>query len=902
VPAAPARPAEVERNVGGRIFVWIGAIALFMAGAFFVKYTFERGLITPLLRVLIGGGFGVALLGVGEALRRSAATVAIGLTAAGVAILYAALLAATSLYHMLPQAVGFGLLAANTALAILLSLRHGPFVAGLGLVGGFATPALIGASEPNAPGLFGYLFALQVGLLVLGRARAWWPLSLLTLLGGFAWVAVWMLGGGPRSDAAWLSAFLLSSIFLFVTTFMGRAGDAASGRRERLLRGLGIAGAAVGAGLLGVVASYSGFQATDWMFIGLLCAGSILIARLRVMYAPLPFVTLLVSLVLLAAWHEHVTAPGDAVVRYVALALGTLFALGGYAALWGSPRPPVFAWLSSAGAAGFWTIAYLTTRAGESPTLIWPWQLLLLAAAYIVAAYPLYVARSSSPAMRHALAAICSGATFFLAVYVPERLRPEWVFAGWALQAAAIMTIAGRLRTPEIHPLAGALAVLATLCGLIPPPETWNVGTHPVFNWLLFGYGVSVAALAFGGWEGRQQGGRTAAVLEGATGVLAVFGALYMVRNAFSLQWAVDDSLRVHECAALVVAWLSLALTGVLVGRVFALRVYSFAGAAVWGLATAVLAWGVAVAALDWSWWWREITDTPVWNPLLFWLGVPALLQIAIGFALPEKFERQVREWAFGLAAILLALLVTAEVRHAFGRGLGLSVWLPARETATYVLAWLGLAAAATLWRWKRGEFAAKALSWGLRGLAAVACVLGLALLANPLVQPEPVGTRVAFNWLAYIYLAPAILLAVTAVRLGGAPVAIPRGLAAIALTMALLWTTTAVRQAYHGEVLTGPRPAGQELYAYSVAWGLLSLVLLGAGVGSRGVVLRWASLVVMLVTVCKVFLVDTAQLRDLYRVLSLLGLGLSLMAIGWAYQRIVFRAKPPAATPGGVG
>jgi uncharacterized membrane protein len=41
---------------------------------------------------------------------------------------------------------------------------------------------------------------------------------------------------------------------------------------------------------------------------------------------------------------------------------------------------------------------------------------------------------------------------------------------------------------------------------------------------------------------------------------------------------------------------------------------------------------------------------------------------------------------------------------------------------------------------------------------------------------------------------------------------------------------------------------------------------------------------------VAKVFLYDTANLSDLYRVFSFLGLGASLLLLAWVYQRFVFR------------
>ena len=41
-------------------------------------------------------------------------------------------------------------------------------------------------------------------------------------------------------------------------------------------------------------------------------------------------------------------------------------------------------------------------------------------------------------------------------------------------------------------------------------------------------------------------------------------------------------------------------------------------------------------------------------------------------------------------------------------------------------------------------------------------------------------------------------------------------------------------------------------------------------------------------------FLVDASALEGVLRALSFLGLGVALIAIGWAYGRFLGRAKPP--------
>jgi len=68
---------------------------------------------------------------------------------------------------------------------------------------------------------------------------------------------------------------------------------------------------------------------------------------------------------------------------------------------------------------------------------------------------------------------------------------------------------------------------------------------------------------------------------------------------------------------------------------------------------------------------------------------------------------------------------------------------------------------------------------------------------------------------------------------------------------------------------------------------------LLVAGLLRHSRTLRLASLPVMLLAVGKVFLYDTANLSDLYRVFSFLGLGVSLLLLAWLYQRFVFRSSP---------
>ena len=78
----------------------------------------------------------------------------------------------------------------------------------------------------------------------------------------------------------------------------------------------------------------------------------------------------------------------------------------------------------------------------------------------------------------------------------------------------------------------------------------------------------------------------------------------------------------------------------------------------------------------------------------------------------------------------------------------------------------------------------------------------------------------------------------------------------------------------------------------------LSKLTLLSLGVWRRASALRWVSLGIMVVTIGKVFLYDLGELKDLYRVVSLLGLAISLILVSLAYQRFVFRKPTPEPRP----
>ena len=74
--------------------------------------------------------------------------------------------------------------------------------------------------------------------------------------------------------------------------------------------------------------------------------------------------------------------------------------------------------------------------------------------------------------------------------------------------------------------------------------------------------------------------------------------------------------------------------------------------------------------------------------------------------------------------------------------------------------------------------------------------------------------------------------------------------------------------------------------FTYSAWFMLFGAILLAAGVWRRSAFLRWQALLLLAVSIGKVFLVDVSELSQGYRILSFLGLGALLLGVSFIYQR----------------
>lgn len=199
--ASRAWTIDWENLVGIKLFSWIAGIALVLAAVFLFKYSVEHGWLRPPIRAGIGLVSGIALLVVCELrVARNYRFTANAMDGAGIAILYATLFAMHGVWRLVPAGVSFlGMLIVTAAAVFLSTRRDSIFIALLGLIGGFATPALLSSGENRPIALFSYLLLLNGGISWIAFRKRWPLLTALsvalTVFYQWSWVRSFLTTG-----------------------------------------------------------------------------------------------------------------------------------------------------------------------------------------------------------------------------------------------------------------------------------------------------------------------------------------------------------------------------------------------------------------------------------------------------------------------------------------------------------------------------------------------------------------------------------------------------------------------------------------------------------------------------------------------------------------------------------
>ena len=299
----------------------------------------------------------------------------------------------------------------------------------------------------------------------------------------------------------------------------------------------------------------------------------------------------------------------------------------------------------------------------------------------------------------------------------------------------------------------------------------------------------------------------------------------------------------------------------------------------------------------------EAVGTTLIFNWLLWGYGVPALSFWAGSYFLRSRGDDAPLHAVESAAILFTVLLAFLEIRHAVNGGDIYRINTGLTEVALQVCVALAMAIGLERLRVRTLSLVHNIGAVLLTAFAGLAAIFGLMLLETPILWPIDVGGSV-LNGLLLGYALPAVLALLLSYAVAGRRhAAYANSIAAGALILALAYVSFEIRRLYHGPVLASGPTTGAEQYTYSIAWLAFGVVLLGIGIVFNSQRARLASAAVIALTIVKAFLIDMSTLSGIYRALSFICLGLVLVAIGWLYQRILFRRQAlppvPAAQPG---
>ncbi|MEZ8146296.1 DUF2339 domain-containing protein [Enterovibrio norvegicus] len=215
--------------------VWVGAIAMLIGGGFLVQVIGSRIEFSPVMRVAIAFTLSAFTIAVGEWFHRreqkdetrgkrasSFSYVPAAITGTGLTGIYCTVIFAFVVYQMLAPTTSLVILAIAAFSSLALSLRQGPLMALLGLVGGYSAPLWIGGTDPNYFLLGGYIAAITLaGTVLMQQAKQAW-LAPSIAVPHLLWMVI-LIEAVPQTQLfVWLSVFLTFTLYvLFAVPRLG---------------------------------------------------------------------------------------------------------------------------------------------------------------------------------------------------------------------------------------------------------------------------------------------------------------------------------------------------------------------------------------------------------------------------------------------------------------------------------------------------------------------------------------------------------------------------------------------------------------------------------------------------------------------------------------------------------
>ena len=718
LPPEPAPPSpSFEERFGASWVVWIGGIALALGGIFMVQFSIEAGLIGPGVRIFLGGLLAAALIAAGEWTRRREFVVPLAnvptahipsiLTAAGTTVAYATIYAAYALYDFLPAPLAFILLGLVALATLAAALLHGPALAALGQVGAFVAPLLVASDLPNYWALYIYLAVVTAASYFLARARMWRWLVITAVAFG----TLWMFPGiaDARVDSLTPHAlhavigFILAALLIVSGLFYGP--DAEDGRIDPVSSGA-LAAYLFASAVLVLVRDHETVAMTAFT---LLTVATIAIAwRTEAATWAVPVAGALTAIVI-AHWAIDIdwytlTAPSGATAGAIPdesrLHYGSHLTLGfGLAALFAAMSFLSQGRSSRAEAPIVWAatgtlvplailIALYYSIYGFERSLPFAAIALLMAALFAVAT-DLLTRREPRPGMPSAAAIFATGSIAALALAMTFALEKGWLTVALGLMVPGTAYVAEQRPLPWLRWLCGILVALVIARVGHDPRIVADAGATPIFNWILYGYGVPALAFWVAGWMLRRRADDVPSRMVDAAAILfTVLCATLEIRHYIYSGDIYYRSAGLTEVALQVCGGLAMAIGLERIRVRTRSIVHDVAVQLIAGLSLAAIVFGLLLLENP------LLTGADVggalFNLLLLGYAIPAILAATLGLMTRATRPQLYRTVAAITAVVLAISYLSLMVTRAFHGPVLSSGPFTSAEGYTYSAVWLG--------------------------------------------------------------------------------------------------------------------------------------------------------------------------------------------------------------------
>jgi hypothetical protein len=879
----------LETRIGSRWLLYIGVVAIVVGVSYFEKLAIDNHWVSETARVIQGAIVGLLLVAGGLRFVRAGYR-AYGqvLSGCGVAILYVSVYAAFNFYHLISQPAAFTLMSGVTMLAAWLADRQGS--QGLALVavgGGFATPFLLPATTDAEIALFGYQTILVAGTMFLSRRRDWPTLNVVayafTVLTVGAWAARFY------SPSKYIPTELFLTVFCAMFVFILRQG--------RLSRH----------------PSASAERAILWTA---------------------PFAYYFASLAILSG-HSSALLIYLAILSLVGIIVSVRAGSWMRLAYWLAVAAPLLLWSAAhggriwlAGGLAVWAAVYILNLAGLLEATLGEGRRLVAAdiillhvnglAAYAGAYLLIEPVRAAANAPLAAGLAVIHGilsyvtlsrrreealhflalAVTLLTIAIALQFEGAWIISGWAAEGAVVIWLALRERRAWLR-IGGLVLFAEAIRRLI----VLQFSDPSVDQTLLFNgraaCGAFVIALTYLlTFVHHRLGIPERGATETGIGLVAAkLLTLALVASEIVAHWTIHTPPPFEPGSQLAGA-------GLVVGTV-----------TMWlGLARRQ-EWmrgigGAVIAASAFSLLSMQLEAVPRGYVTLLngraaagFFAVATLYGLA---ALHRRLGAHLRDLPVNLAVIITAAsllslsFLTSEIDAFWAARGAADVWSIAREGLQAIawagvggfLIWRGLSSRRTWVRAIGGTLLVFAILRLLRVQFAEA-LPGDIVVANARVMASVVVVALLYG-LARLYRD-----AGGAIETRYAPHTI-LWLAANALTLTLLtseitayWQVNDMR---HASAFASANSHFAREMMLSITWALYATMLIVVGLKKRYAPIRYFAMAVFVITIVKVFAIDLAELDRIYRVLSVVGLGITLLVTSYLYQRSRVTEKETSA------